>query len=429
MAGLDRERIGEQLALLDLVREQDVPRRRLVVVELGEEGAEHLFGGVRLLRARKIGPVAPVLAGAEEEHLDAGEAALLMDGEHVGFLDGARIDALLRLDRRQSGEAVAVECGALELELTGRLLHLARKLLLHRMALAGQEVARLAHQGRIAGKVDLAGAGAGAAADLVEQAGPAAALEEGIRAGADQEGALQRRDGAVDRAGGGERTEIAPGPALRAAMFQDLRRPMVTGDQDVGKRFVVAQLHVEARPQLLDEVGFQQQRLGLGVGRDDLHGDRGRDHAQDAGRLWRILARIVGEALFDVLGLADIEHVGIRIEHAIDAGRGRGEPDRALDRLMAGRQRAFADGAALFQDIGQPRIVLVIAAAGGGIEIRRRLGWDVRRGAKHGFGRAVVRIVGGIVNHGANLGAGGADLKFRPCGTHRMAAQFPVTLA
>jgi hypothetical protein len=338
-----------------------------------------------------------------------------VDGEHVGFLDRARIDTLLRLDRRQRGEAVAVERGALELELTRRLFHLAGKLLLHRMAFARQEVARLAHQRRIASEVDLAGAGAGAAADLVEQARPGAALEEGIGAGADQERALQGRDGAVDRAGGGERTEIASGPALRAAMFQDLRRPMVPGDQDIGKRLVVAQLHVEARPKLLDEVGFQQQRFGLGIGRDDLHGHRGGDHAQDAGRLRRVLPRVAGQALFDVLGFADIEHVGIRIEHAIDAGRGGGEADGALDRLVAARQRAFADCAALFQDIRQPRLVLIVAARGGRIEVGRR----VARGSPRQFVRAVVRIVGGIVNHGANLGAEGADLKFRPCGAHR----------
>jgi hypothetical protein len=83
------------------VRQQDEFRRRLVVVELREERAQHLFRREGFLRAREIGAVAPVLPGAEEEHLDAGIAALLMDGEHVGLLHGARIDALLRLDRRQ----------------------------------------------------------------------------------------------------------------------------------------------------------------------------------------------------------------------------------------------------------------------------------------------------------------------------------------
>ena len=152
----------------------------------------------------------------------------------------------------------------------GGLLHLAGELLLHRPAAAGQEVGRLAHQLGVAGEIDLAGAGAGAALDLVQQARPGAAFEERIGAGAHQERALQRGDGAVDRADRGERPEIAPRPRLRAAMLQDLRRPVIAGDQDVGKRLVVAQQHVEARPQLLDQIGFEQQRLGLGGGRDDL---------------------------------------------------------------------------------------------------------------------------------------------------------------
>ena len=184
-----------------------------------------------------------------------------------------------------------------------------------------------------------------------------------VGAGADQERALQRRDGAVDRAGGGERSEITPGPRLRAAMLEDLRRPVIARYQDIGKRFVVAQLHVEARTQLLDQIGFQQQRLGFGRGRDDLDVHGGRDHAQDARRLRRVDARIGGQALFDVLRLADIEHVVGGIEHAVDAGRGRGEPHRILDRGMADRQRAFGDRLGrLLRHLGQPRLVVLLRA-------------------------------------------------------------------
>ena len=264
-----------------------------------------------------------------------------MDGEHVGLFHGARIDALLRLDRRQRGEAVAIQCGGLEFELGGRFLHLTGEFLFHQMAAAGQEVVGLAHQLGIAGKIDLTGAGAGTAADLIEQARPGAALEEAVGAGADQERALQRRDGAVDGAGGCERPEILSGARLRAAMLEDLRRPMVAGDQDIGKRFVVAQLHVEARPQLLDQIGFEQQRLGLGRGRDDLDRNGSCNHAQDARRQRRVDARIGGKPLADVLRLADIEHVIAGVEHAVDAGRGRRQPHRIFDRGMADRERAF----------------------------------------------------------------------------------------
>src|SRR6202023_2657602 len=111
-ARLDRQRIGHQPAFLDFVRQQDEFWRRLVVVELRQERGQHLLGGERSLRARKIRAVAPVLPGAKEEHLDAGISALLMDGEYVGLLDRAWINALLRLNRRQRGETVAVKgCG------------------------------------------------------------------------------------------------------------------------------------------------------------------------------------------------------------------------------------------------------------------------------------------------------------------------------
>jgi hypothetical protein len=99
------------------MREQDQPWRRLVVVELCEEGGQHFLRREGLFRAREIGAVAPVLAGAEEEHFDAGIAALLVDGEHVGFFHRARVDALLRLDRRQRRKAVAIDRGCLKLEL------------------------------------------------------------------------------------------------------------------------------------------------------------------------------------------------------------------------------------------------------------------------------------------------------------------------
>src|SRR5438445_3546379 len=98
------------------MRQQYEFRRRLVVVELREERGQHLFRRERLFSAWEVSAIAPVLAGAEEEHLDAGITALLMDGEYVGFFHGARIDALLRLDRRQRGEPVAVERGGLEFE-------------------------------------------------------------------------------------------------------------------------------------------------------------------------------------------------------------------------------------------------------------------------------------------------------------------------
>ena len=262
-----------------------------------------------------------------------------MDGEHVGLLGAARIDALRRLRRRQRGEPVAVDRGALEIERGRGLLHLAGQLVAHRLALAGQKGVGLAHQLGIFGEIDLLGARRRAALDLMQQARPRAAFEKAVRAGAQQERALQRRDGAVDRPHRGERPVIAALARARAAVLEDLRRPMVRGDDDVGKRLVVAQQHVEARPQPLDQVGFEQQRLGLGRGGDELHRRGRRDHPFDAGVVPG-RPRVGRDPLLDVLRLADVEHLAGRIEHAIDAGRRRRELGMAQQRGAAGPRAA-----------------------------------------------------------------------------------------
>ena len=115
-AGLGAKRCRKQRALGNVVREQNAAGRRLVVVELRHERTEHLAGLQRAVGLRKIRAIAPVLPGPEEEHFNAIEAAVLMDREHVGVLDAARVDALRALHCRQRGEAVAVDRGPFEVE-------------------------------------------------------------------------------------------------------------------------------------------------------------------------------------------------------------------------------------------------------------------------------------------------------------------------
>ena len=142
-------------------------------------------------------------------------------------------------------------------------------------------------------------------------------------------------------------------PRARAAMLEDLRRPVIGRDQNIGKRLVVAQHHVEARPQALDQVRLEQQRLGLGAGDDEFERAGGRDHALDAG----VVAgrtRIGDNAFLDVLRLADIEHVAARVDHAIDAGPRRRELGVVDDGGAAGGQRALVLIGASIGRIGQP---------------------------------------------------------------------------
>ena len=359
------------------MRHQHQPRRRLIVVELRQECAQYFARVERAVGFGEIGAVAPVLPGAEEEDLDAAVAAGLMHGEDVGFLEGARIDALVRGNGGERGETIAIDRGAFEIERGRRRIHLRRHFLFHGLAAAGEEVVGLAHQFAIAGEIDFLRTRRRATLDLIEQARPRARLEKRIRARAQQEGALQRVDGAVDRAGVGERPVIMPRPRARATMLEDLRRPVIGRDQDERKRLVVAQQHVEARAQPLDQIGFEEKRFSLGLGGDEFHRRRRRDHAHDAvvvaGR-----PRIGGDPLLDVLRLADVEHVALGVDHAIDAGRRRRVLDRARDRGAAGGERA---GRCLCRlQLGQCLLVVLLA------EFARRV--DVFGRAVHGI-RAV----------------------------------------
>ena len=316
--GAQRQSLGEQTARRNVVRKEDELRRRLVVVELGNEGFQHLLHGEALVGAREIGPVAPIVAATEEEHLDAGLARLLMRGEYVGLLHRLRIDALARLDVAERRQPVAEARRALVVLLEARLVHQAVQPELHLVALAGEEGERLVDQRAVMLGRDLAGARCRAALDLEQQARAHPRLVIGVGAGAQQEGALQRVDGAADRASRGERSEIIAFAIPRAAMLQDLRHRVVAGDEDEGKRLVVPQHHVEARLQPLDQVRLEQQRLDLGRRGDELHARRVGDHARDA-VIVPGAARVALHALLQVPRLADIEHLAGAIDHAIDA--------------------------------------------------------------------------------------------------------------
>jgi hypothetical protein len=293
-----------------------------------------------------------VLEVPKEEHLDAELAGLLVEGENIRLLDALGVDALHPLDRRERGDPVPVAGGALELESLGGLLHLGPHPVLHGVRLAGEERPGRIRHGGIILLGDLARAGAGAALDLIEQAGPGAVLVITVGAGAQQEGALQGVDRPVDRPDAGERPVIIALPAPCAAMLDDLRGGPVGGDQDVGERLVVPHQHVEAGLQLLDQVGFEQQRFGLGRGGDELHRRRLRDHPGDAVRMG-LPAGVGADPGLQVLGLADVEDVAAMVEHPVHAGRGRQGRPEAADYLGSG-----FDGARLEVEVDFGRRIL-----------------------------------------------------------------------
>src|SRR5215468_10446748 len=249
-----RQGFGEQPATCDVVRQEHELWRRLIIVELGHERLEHLLNRKTLVGAREVGAIAPVIAGAEDEHLDAGLPRLLVRGEDIRLFDAVRVDALARLDVRERGQAIAKARSSLIVLLQARLVHQAMQPALHLVAFAGEESERLVDQLAVVLGGDLAGARRRAALDLIEKARPQAALEISVGARSQQEGALQRVDRAADRAGRGKRPEIIAFAAARAAMLEDLRHRMVAGDENEREGLVVPQHHIEAWLQALDKV-------------------------------------------------------------------------------------------------------------------------------------------------------------------------------
>ena len=228
------------------MREQDAFRRLLVVIELGDERFQHFLDRHASVGAGEIGAVAPIVAVAEEEDLDAGLAGVLMRGEDVGFPDALGVDALARLNVAQRGEAVAKARRPLVILTQGGLVHQRAQAELHLVALAGEEAERFVHQRAVIGDRDLARARRAAALDLEEQARPCPALVIRVGAGAQQKGALKRVDRASHRARRSERTEILALAVARAAVLEDLRHGMIAGDDNEGEGLVVPEHHVVA---------------------------------------------------------------------------------------------------------------------------------------------------------------------------------------
>src|SRR5574341_2074511 len=167
---------------------------------------------------------------------------------------------------------------------------------------------------------DEAHARRGAAPDLVQQAWPRAVAEHGVLAGADAERILQELDALAHRPRVGEWPEVA-GPLVEAAAVESQARETMPAQHQVGVGLVVAKQYVIARRQHLDQIVFEQQRLGLGAGDGRLNGRHLIEHQLDARRSAAARPLKIGSDPFlQVERLADVQHLARAIHHAVDAG-------------------------------------------------------------------------------------------------------------
>ena len=166
MFGAQRQGLFQKRAIGNRLRQQDQLRRRPFVVELTDKGFQHFAGGKLARLAREERAVAPILSGAEEEHLHASLAALAEGREKIGFHKGGRIDPLRRLHLIESAQSIAQFGGALEIERVRGSFHVLRQAGLHRAALAGEKMLRFVHQIAVCFFVDAPNARRAAALDL-----------------------------------------------------------------------------------------------------------------------------------------------------------------------------------------------------------------------------------------------------------------------
>ena len=110
----------------------------------------------------------------------------------------------------------------------------------------------------------------------------------------------------------------------RAALWQ--RRG--GGQLQVGIALVVPKQDVVLRVQRLDQVVFQQQRLGLRTHHRGFHAHDLGDHVANA-RAALVFLEIAGDALFQVARLADVQHAAVGVEIAVNARQRRQRSDFA----------------------------------------------------------------------------------------------------
>ena len=145
------QRFGDERLFRDVGAEQNAGRRRLVVVELGDEGGEHLARLILSSMRGKKRAVAVVAAAANEENLNAGLPGILPGGHDIGVLQACRVDHVIALHEGQRADAVADRGGMLEFQVLRGMFHLGGQIALHVGGLALQESLGLTDKAAVIG--------------------------------------------------------------------------------------------------------------------------------------------------------------------------------------------------------------------------------------------------------------------------------------
>ena len=287
-------------------------------------------GGILYVHG-EVRSVAQVAATAHHGQVDAGAAALHTHGQNVHVFVVCRFNGLLVQHTRQRLDLVAHFGRLLKFEPVGVRHHARLQGLQQFLGFAPQQGLSVRHIGRVGLGRDQIHARPGAALDLVQQAGPRSVGKHRVFASAQPEHFLQKLNALLHRPGAGVRAKVAVLFVHRPTVVRHARKdlpwrvasgPGRAGDLEVRVALVVAEQDVELGVQRLDQVVFQQQRLGLGAHHRGLHAHDLADHVANA-RAAMVLLEVARYPALEVERLAHVQQRILRVEIAVHARQRR----------------------------------------------------------------------------------------------------------
>ena len=266
---------------------------------------------------------------ADVEHLNGGFQIVVGESDDVSVGAVAEHDGLLLQGPLQRTEVVAQPCGAFEIQIFGRGVHLLFQTAGEPVGLAGQEVAEVQHDLPVLLGADPPDAWRRAFVDVAQQARAVdlvVPLEHSGRTGARREDAGQQIQGLPDGPGMRVGPEVADTLSAWAPIDHQPGVLLVERDREHRVGLVVAVADVEPRVELLDPVVFQLQRLDLGVDHRPLHLGGGGHHLPSARMQARDIGEVRGQSAAQALGLADVDDSSVLIPEPVHAGLDRDGP-------------------------------------------------------------------------------------------------------
>ena len=153
-------------------------------------------------------------------------------------------------------------------------------------------------------------------------------IEHTVFAGAQLEHFLQQMNAVAHRHAARKGPEVT-GTFGETAPVKRQPRKAMRRQRDVGVGLVVPKQDVVARRQRFDQVVFKDQRLGLGACGGEFHLHDLRHHHGNP-RAGQLVTEIGRKTLFEILGLADIQHLCPLADHPVDPGIGRRVAQKGL---------------------------------------------------------------------------------------------------